>query len=171
MITTVRVRPVRPEEYQEAGAVTLLAYREFMPPDGDWGGYEKRLADVAGRATRALVLVADLDGTIAGTATLELDQRISSDSEQQPPLEADEAHLRMLGVHPNNRKLGIGHLLVDACIEHARTRGKRRLTLDTTERMVGARALYEGMGFTFRGYADRIPGMTLMIYERDISGE
>jgi GNAT superfamily N-acetyltransferase len=168
MITTVRVRPVRPEEYEEAGAVTQLAYREFMPPDGDWGGYENRLADVAGRAARALVLVADLDGTIAGTATLELDQRINPDSEQ-PPLEADEAHLRMLGVHPNNRKRGIGLLLVNACIEHARTRGKRRLTLHTTERMVGARALYEGMGFTFRGYADRVPGMSLLTYERDIT--
>src|ERR1700730_7693243 len=119
MITTVRVRPVRPEEYQEAGAVTQLAYREFMPADGDWGGYEKRLADVAGRATRALVLVAELDGSIAGTATLELDQRINPDSEQQP-LQADEAHLRMLGVHPDHRHRGIGRLLVDACIAHAR---------------------------------------------------
>jgi GNAT superfamily N-acetyltransferase len=169
MITTVRVRPVRPEEYAEAGAVTQLAYREFMPPDGDWGGYEKRLADVAGRAARALVLVADLDGTIAGTATLELDQRINPDSEQ-PPLEADEAHLRMLGVHPNTRKRGIGLLLVNACIEHAKRRGKRRLTLDTTERMVGARALYEGKGFSFRGYVDRVPGMSLLTYERDITG-
>jgi GNAT superfamily N-acetyltransferase len=170
MITTVRVRPVRPEDYEAAGAVTALAYREFMPPDGDWGGYEKRLADVAGRATRALVLVAELDGTIAGTATLELDHRINPDSEQ-PPLEADEAHLRMLGVHPDHRKRGIGHLLVDACIEHARARGKRRLTLDTTERMVGARAMYEGMGFIFSGYTERIPGMSLLMYERDITAE
>lgn len=170
MITTVRVRPVRPDEHDEAGAVTLLAYREFMPPDGDWGGYEKLLADVAGRATRALVLVAELAGTIAGTATLELDQRINPGSEQAP-LEADEGHLRMLGVHPDHRKRGIGHLLVDACIERARARGKRRLTLETTERMVGARAMYEGMGFIFRGKADRIPGMSLLMYERDITAE
>jgi ribosomal protein S18 acetylase RimI-like enzyme len=170
MITTVRVRPVRPEEYEEAGAVTALAYREFMPPDDKWGGYEKRLADVAGRATRALVLVADVDGTIAATATLELDQRIDPDT-KQPPLDADEAHLRMLGVQPDHRQRGIGHLLVDACIEHARKLGKRRLTLDTTERMVGARALYEGMGFIFRGYTERIPGMSLLMYERDITAE
>jgi ribosomal protein S18 acetylase RimI-like enzyme len=168
MITTVRVRPVRPDEYEEAGAVTALAYREFMPADGDWGGYEKRLADVAGRATRALVLVADLDGSIAGTATLELDQRINPDSEQ-PPLQADEAHLRMLGVHPDHRQRGIGRLLVDACIAHARARGNRRLTLETTERMVGARAMYEGMGFIFCGRADLIPGMALLMYERDIT--
>jgi ribosomal protein S18 acetylase RimI-like enzyme len=170
MIATVRVRLVRPDEYEEAGAVTALAYREFMPPSGDWGGYEKRLADVAGRATRALVLVADLDGTIAATATLELDQRIDPDT-KQPSLEAEEAHLRMLGVHPNHRNRGIAHLLVDACIEHARARGKRRLTLDTTERMVGARALYEGMGFIFRGYTDRIPLMRMLMYERDITTE
>jgi ribosomal protein S18 acetylase RimI-like enzyme len=170
MITTVRVRPVRPDEYERAGAVTALAYREFMPPDGDWGGYEKLLADVAGRATRAMVLVAELDGTIAGTATLELDQHINPESER-PPLHADEAHLRMLGVHPDHRKRGIGRLLVDACIEQARARGKRRLTLDTSERMVGARAMYEGMGFVFCGHAERIPGMSLLMYERDITAE
>jgi ribosomal protein S18 acetylase RimI-like enzyme len=166
----VRVRPVQPDEYEEAGAVTALAYREFMPADGEWSGYEKRLADVAGRATRALVLVADLDGTIAATATLELDQRINRDT-QQPPLAADEAHLRMLGVHPDHRRRGIGRLLVDACIEHARAQGKRRLTLDTTERMVRARALYEGMEFSFRGYSDRIPEVTLLRYERDITAD
>jgi ribosomal protein S18 acetylase RimI-like enzyme len=170
MIPVVRVRPVQPDEYEEAGAVTALAYREFMPPDGEWSGYEKRLADVADRATRALVLVADLDGTIAATATLELDQRISPDT-QQPPLATDEAHLRMLGVHPDHRRRGIGRLLVDACIEQARARGKRRLTLDTTERMVRARALYQGMGFSFRGYSDRIPGVTMLMYEREITAD
>jgi hypothetical protein len=118
MITTVRMRPVRPEDYEEAGAVTALAYREFMPPDADWGGYEKRLADVAGRATRALVLVADLDGTIAGTATLELDHRINPDSEQ-PPLEADEAHLRMLGVHLATPVLLTLFVLMCSSIDHA----------------------------------------------------
>ncbi|MBJ7594075.1 MAG: GNAT family N-acetyltransferase [Candidatus Dormibacteraeota bacterium] len=170
MTTTVCVRPVRPGEYEEAGAVTALAYGDFMPPVRDSGMYEKRLADVAGRATRALVLVADLDGTIAATATLELDQRINPDS-QQPLLEADEAHLRMLGVHPDHRRRGIGRLLVDACIEHAREWGKRRLTLDTTERMVGARALYEGMGFRFRGYSDRIPEVLILMYEREVTAD
>lgn len=170
MTTTVRVRPVRPDEYEEAGAVTALAYREFMPPDGDPRGYDKRLADVAGRAARALVLVAVLDGTITATATLELDQRINLDT-QQPPLETDEAHLRMLGVHPDHRRRGIGGLLVDAGIEHARERGKRRLTLDTTERMVGARALYEGMGFRFRGYSDRIPEVLMLMYEREVTAD
>ncbi len=168
MISTVRVRPVRPAEYDQAGAVTVLAYREFMSPEGEWGGYEKRLADVAGRATRALVLVADVDGAIAATATLELDERISPDT-QQPPLASDEAHLRMLGVHPGYRRHGIGRLMVDACIELARARGKRRLTLDTTEPMVAARALYEGMGFTFRGHSDRIPDVPMLMYERDIT--
>jgi len=167
MISTVRVRPVRPTEYEQAGAVTALAYREFMSPAGEWGGYEKQLADVAGRATSALVLVADVDGAIAATATLELDARISPDT-QQPPLAGDEAHLRMLGVHPEYRQHGIGRLMVEACIERARSAGKRRLTLDTTEPMVAARALYEGMGFTFRGYSDRIPDVPMLMYERDI---
>ncbi len=168
MSAAVRVRQVRPNEYEEAGAVTALAYGEFVPPDDDWGGYEKRLADVAARAGRALVLVAEVDGTIVGTATLELSQRMNPDS-QQPPLAADEAHLRMLGVHPEHRRRGIGRLLVGACIAQARARGKRRLTLDTTAGMVTARALYEEMGFSCRGSSDRVPGLTMLMYERDIT--
>jgi hypothetical protein len=64
---------VRPDEYAEAGDVTALAYREYMSPDDAWAVYEGLLADVAGRAERALVLVAELDGAVAATATLELD--------------------------------------------------------------------------------------------------
>ncbi|HEY2595125.1 MAG TPA: GNAT family N-acetyltransferase [Chloroflexota bacterium] len=88
---------------------------------------------------------------------------------EQPPLAADEAHLRMVAVHPEHRQRGIGRLMVEACIGQARARGKRRITLDTTERMVHARTLYEAMGFSFRGYADRIPGLRLLMYERDIT--
>jgi len=31
--------------------------------------------------------------------------------------------------------------------------------------------LYEGMGFIFRGYTDRIPLMRMLMYERDITTE
>ena len=45
---TVEVRPARPEEYEEAGRVTALAYREFA--DGEsWDRYLNRIADVAAR--------------------------------------------------------------------------------------------------------------------------
>jgi ribosomal protein S18 acetylase RimI-like enzyme len=57
---------------------------------------------------------------------------------------------------------------MQACMEHARRAGKRRLTLETTESMAAAQALYESMGFR-RGqdqaYDD---GFRLRTYELEL---
>jgi ribosomal protein S18 acetylase RimI-like enzyme len=160
----ITVRVARRYEYAEAGAVTARAYEEFVPKEhGDWPTYLGRIADVARRAVRTTVLVA-LDGdTVAGSATLELDGRVSEESER--PLAADEAHLRMLGVHPDYRRQGIARRLVEACVELARSKGKRRLTLDTGPQMRAARAMYEAMGFHQSGVRELDNGFCLYSYE------
>jgi ribosomal protein S18 acetylase RimI-like enzyme len=143
----MEIREVLPEEYEEAGKVTALAYREFAPPgDEDWEEYLGEIADVAARAGVTTVLVAVEDARVLGTATMELDQKVpGSDPERQ--LEPDEAHLRMLGVDPGARGRGVGRALVEASIELARTRGKRFIGLSTTNVMEIARGMYERMGF------------------------
>jgi ribosomal protein S18 acetylase RimI-like enzyme len=158
------VRPARRDEYAEAGAVTARAYEEFVPKEhGDWEAYLGRIADVARRAERTTVLVA-LDGDrVAGSATVELHGRVSEESERA--LEPDEAHLRMLGVHPDYRRRGIARQLVEASVELARNNGKRRLTLDTGPQMRAARAMYEAMGFNQSGIRELDPGFCLYSYE------
>jgi ribosomal protein S18 acetylase RimI-like enzyme len=141
----IEVRRALPQEYEEAGRVTALAYREFVrPEDDDWDRYLERIADVGGRAGRTVVLVAVEDGRILGSATLELEGRTE---EREPPVPPDEAHLRMLGVHPQARRRGVARMLMEASIDEARRAGKRRLTLNTTHRMRAAQAMYEGLGF------------------------
>jgi GNAT superfamily N-acetyltransferase len=141
------VRGLRPEEYDEAGRVTALAYREFAPPGNqDWEEYLGRIADVSRRAGRALVLGAFRDGRVLGTVTVELERRIEGGHDRDP-LDPDEAHIRMLGVAPEARGEGIGRVLMDAAVVRARRAGKRRMTLGTTERMAAAHGLYESMGF------------------------
>lgn len=143
----IEVRPVRPEEYAEAGLVTAQAYEEFaVRGDAGWEEYLARIADIAPRAERAEVLGAYIDGRVLGTLTLELDRRIEGGHDRDP-LDPDEAHIRMLGVDPNARGQGIGRSLMDAAVAAARRAGKRRMTLGTTERMVAAHSLYESMGF------------------------
>ena len=138
---------MQPEEHEEAGQVTALAYREFaVPGDVGWDEYLERIADVARRAGRALVLGAFRDGRVLGTVTVELDGRIEGGHERDP-LDPDEAHIRMLGVGPEARGEGIGRMLMEAAVVEARAAGKRRMTLGTTERMVAAQRLYESMGF------------------------
>ena len=159
----IDVRPARPEEYEEAGRVTALAYREFVPPgDTDFEEYLERIADVPERARRTAVLVAVESGRILGSVTLELESRTEADDE---PLAPDRAHVRMLGVHPEARRRGVASSLMDACVERARAAGKTRMTLNTTERMTAAQRMYESMGF------ERVPdrvfpdGFRLLGYE------
>jgi len=146
------VHVATPEEYEEAGRVTASAYREFVTPgETSWEEYLDHIADVAGRAGRSVVLVASDGARIVGSATLELGERID---DNDPPLATDEAHVRMLGVDPDARGRGVARALMDACVRHARAAGRSRITLNTTERMKTAKAMYEAMGFARR--SDRV---------------
>jgi ribosomal protein S18 acetylase RimI-like enzyme len=159
------IRPLRPEEFDEAGAVTAAAYREFAPggasPNPD---YVLRLADVRTRAGYAVVLGAFEKNRILGTVTLELDRRIPG-GHPRPPLDPEQAHVRMLGVDRSARRRGVGRSLMQACLDEARRAGKGRLTLETTETMTAAQHLYESMGFV-RG-RDQVydDGFRLRTYE------
>ena len=164
----IEVRIVRPDEYEAAGRVTSLAYREFVNPgEAAWEDYVDEIADVASRATIADVYVALEDGRIVGSATLELGERI--DRDEDPPLAPDEAHIRMLGVDPDARGRGVARALMDACFDAARAAGRGRMTLHTTQRMTIAQAMYEAMGF--RRLPDRVfpDGFVLLTYEREIA--
>jgi ribosomal protein S18 acetylase RimI-like enzyme len=164
---SVEIREARPEEYEEAGRVTATAYREFVRPgETAWEEYLDRIADAASRARVATVLVA-LDGDrIVGSATLELGERIDDDD---PPLAPDEAHVRMVGVHPDARRRGIAAALLADVEDRARRAGRSRMTLHTTQRMLPAQAMYERLGY--RRLEDRVfpDGFVLLTYERTIA--
>jgi ribosomal protein S18 acetylase RimI-like enzyme len=160
------VREVRPEEFEEAGRVTALAYREFVRRgEDDWERYLAHIADVGGRADAATVFVAVDDGRVLGSATLELGARMDDDD---PPLAPGEAHIRMLGVDPSARGRGVAGALVRACFDRAREAGRTRMTLHTTQRMTDAQAMYEHLGF--ERLADRVfdDGFVLLTYQRPI---
>ena len=141
----VEIREARPEEYAETGVVTADAYREFFADAAaDLRSYLEEIADVAARAPRTTILVAVDGDRIIGSATLELDGRTSEDA---GPLAPDEAHIRMLGVHPDARGAGVGRQLMAACEERARKAGRTRMTLHTTTLMRAAREMYASLGY------------------------
>lgn len=173
----MEVRRVRPDEYEEAGRITALAYSEFGPKtsadpslrkreDDAWQEYFERLSDVRARAEMAMVLVAVEDGRVLGSVTLELDDRVSL---THGPLGPDQAHIRMLGVDPSARGRGVGRALMERCVSESRTVGKTMLTLNTTGLMKDAQRMYESMGFT-RGPNETHPdGFVLLYYSLPLS--
>lgn len=165
---TIEVRPVRSDEFDEAGRVTALAYREFVRPEdpASWEEYLSRIADIRERAGRTLVLVAVEGDVILGSATLELDGRTDAGEEQ--PLAPGEAHVRMLGVRPDARRRGVARLLMDACTDEARRAGRKLLSLNTAPPMTAARQMYESMGFERRDDEVFPDGFVLLSYEKPI---
>ena len=132
--------------------------------------YLAQLADVAGRAEQAELLVArdrgrrgtsDVVGSVALVLAGEFGEVLASD---------EEAGFRMLVVGPAVRGRGVGELLVRACLDRARAAGKRRMVLSTDPRMTSAHRLYERLGFTRLPERDwsPLPGVRLRVYALDL---
>jgi DNA-binding MarR family transcriptional regulator/ribosomal protein S18 acetylase RimI-like enzyme len=60
---------------------------------------------------------------------------------------ATVAKLRLLILRPEARGLGLGGRLTDACLDFARRKGYRKMTLWTQSHLTAARAIYESRGF------------------------
>ena len=85
-------------------------------------------------AAREKCWIAELGGVAAGSVFL--------------VKETDEiGRLRLLFVDPSARGHGIGRQLVDACVDHARAVGYRKITLWTNDVLASARRIYEAAGF------------------------
>jgi ribosomal protein S18 acetylase RimI-like enzyme len=164
----IEVREATPDDHEDAGRVTALAYREFVRKgDDDWEQYLARIADVGSRADRTTVLVALDDGRVVGSLTLELEGRVrDEEDEEHRPLAPGEAHIRMLGVDPAARARGVARAMMDGAEARARAAGKTMMTLNTTRRMKAARAMYERLGY--RRTEDTVfpDGFVLLGYEK-----
>lgn len=75
--------------------------------------------------------------------------------------------LRKMYLRPEARGRGVGQLLFDACLAHARAHGGRRIVLDTTEKMTTAIAFYERNGFVRDDTQRRAPRCSRG-YRRDL---
>jgi ribosomal protein S18 acetylase RimI-like enzyme len=137
---SLSVEPARPEDYGRIAELTVAAYVDDGLASPDYAG---QLADVAGRAARAELLVArDGSGRVMGSVALVLDGDFGEITESD-----DEAAFRMLAVDPAARGRGVGELLMRACLDRARAAGKHRMVLSTDRRMAAAHRLYARLGF------------------------
>jgi ribosomal protein S18 acetylase RimI-like enzyme len=157
------VEQARPDDFARIAELTVDVYvgGGLATP-----AYAPELADVAGRAERAeLLVVRDPGGRVVGSVALvltgEFGNVITSD---------EEAAFRMLVVDPAAQGQGIGDLLVTTCLDRARGAGKRRMVISTDPLMTTAHRLYERLGFTRLPERDwrPEPGVDLLVYSREL---
>jgi len=131
------IRPARvPNDLAQVRAL-LREYEVELGVDLTFQGFEQELADLPGDydPPRGALLVAEVDGTVAGCVALR-------------PLEGDACEMKRLYARPAFRGRGVGRALALAVIAEARRIGYARMRLDTLPVMAEAQALYGQLGFT-----------------------
>ena len=167
--TALLIRPVRPEEYESLGDLIVAAYHAipYRMPHQDI--YDVQLRDVARRATTSCVLAAV---TPAGELLGGVTYVSGPDDPYSEELQEGEAGIRMLAVDPATQGHGVGRALTTACLDRARSEGRRRMVLHTGTWMPAAIHLYEELGFSRAPEIDfsPAPGIELMGYALDLDG-
>jgi GNAT superfamily N-acetyltransferase len=138
------VRPAAAREIPEIEAVTVAAYAEFRDriPAAIFDAYMGDMRRLADRWEEAEVLVAELNGRVAGTVTFYADA-----SSEGLGLPKGWAGFRRLAVHPAMRGHGIGRLLTEKCLDTARRLAAPTVGVHTAAFMQAARSIYDQMGF------------------------
>jgi ribosomal protein S18 acetylase RimI-like enzyme len=161
------VRPARPIEFDEVGRLTVDAYRAGGLPNSA-SSYVTKLADAAGRAEHAELLVAaDHGGALLGTVTV-----CAPGSALGEVSRPGELEFRMLGVAPAARGRGIGRALVQAVIGRANDVGAYRVVMCSLETARAAHRLYDRLGFVRLPERDWYPepDVLLMAFALDLPG-
>jgi GNAT superfamily N-acetyltransferase len=130
------IRDARPED---AAAMAELLGQLGYPAEAS--AVESRLQRL--RIVGDRILVADVDGTVAGLAHLQVSPAIE--------YERPAAKLAALVVDESQRGEGIGRALLAAMEDEARLRGCELLYLTTSERRDDAHAFYEHAGLEHTG--------------------
>ena len=144
------VREVRPGDLPEVLRIERAA---FPVP------WSERAFRMVMRRDPGAILVAERAGRVAGYGALWI--------------AADEAELADLAVAPEQRRRGIGRILVEACLRRAAAGGARKVFLQVREGNEAARALYRGAGFREVGRRPgyyRAPAEDALVLMRETSG-
>lgn len=166
------IRPATAEDFEAAGDVTERAFASGPYGHVPRSPERRRLErDVAGRAAGGTVLLAELDGVVAGTVTV---LRAGTPFARQA--RAGEAEVRLMAVAPEVQGAGLGGALLAAAHEVALEWGSRALVLDTGSLNATAQRLYERYGFrrvtdgTGDGSAEGVEGdIRQVVYRLDLA--
>ncbi len=135
-----RVRTARPEDEEALREIDQETWSSAVSPAPV---PEPGTPFFDGRTVPDDVLVADLDGAVAGYVALR----------RSGPLAAHAHVLEVAGlaVGPRHQRQGVAEQLVRAAVDEATRRGARKLSLRVLAPNAGARRVYERCGFVVEG--------------------
>jgi ribosomal protein S18 acetylase RimI-like enzyme len=150
MTAQVTIRDLRPDEFQALGRLLVEVYSglDGFPTPGEQPHCYELLTHI-GRFTErpgARVLVALDAGKLVGGVVYFADMAEYGSGGAATTLR-NASGLRLLGVDPRCRHLGVGRALTQACLDLAREQGHAEVILHTTRAMRVAWGLYERLGF------------------------
>lgn len=145
------IRQALPHEFAALGRllVDVYAHLDGFPKPAEQPRYYELLANIGDFTLkpRAQLLVAtDADEALLGGVVYFADMAQYGSGGAATRLTATSG-IRLLGVAPHARGMGVGRALTEACIERARAHGHARVVLHTTEAMQVAWGMYERLGF------------------------
>ena len=167
MPSQILIRPAVPADYDSVARITRDAYLEAGYFETADHPYMQQVQNVALRAEKATVWVAEHSGHVIGSVTLALAGEPFADIALD-----DELEFRMLVVDPAVQRSGAGKAIIEAIIAHAKvSSGIQAVALTTGTSWKSARALYRSTGFQRAPHRDWfVPGtdIKLLVYRLDI---
>jgi len=133
------LRTHRPGDMGMVVALEGAAYVEQFGWDGTFEALAARIvADFIDHfdPTRERCWIAEIDGSHVGHIFL-----------VRHPDQPETAKLRLLLVEPSARGLGLGKILVNECVQFARSAGYKKITLWTQSILTAAHHIYQQAGF------------------------
>jgi GNAT superfamily N-acetyltransferase len=124
-----------PQIVELIAADPIAATRESPGGDGYWAAFDDIAADPRNR-----LIVADIDGHVAGVLQLTLIPGLSRGGMLRAQIEA-------VRVAPGQRGQGLGHALISWAVEEARRAGCGLVQLTSDKRRTDALRFYRSLGF------------------------
>ena len=159
----IRIRPFHADDAGAVNALGLAAFEQFRDAYADWPAFKARIANTAALAEAGELIVAELDGRLAGAVAY-----FAPGTPKPDFFQPEWPIMRMLVVDPRARGHGIGRALAEECLARARRDGAPVFALHTSEMMHVALPMYLRMGFAWHAAVPAIFGVRYDIYIKEL---
>ncbi len=158
------IREAQLEERPSIVSMLIRAYGEFESrlASAGWETMRRSIADTVLDLDAGVPLIAEVNGRIAAFVLY-----TPPHSSNGALIPSEWASIRLLGVDPAMRGLGLAHGLVEACLARADGDGAEKVGLYTSELMRCARALYERIGFQLVREIEPRHGLRYWLFVRE----